>query len=327
MKRRIVVTMLMGVVGMTLLSGCTSSEDLENEQAYRTIGINDLNSGEYEDAISAFDKALEVRSGSSITNLEIDINYYKALAQYKNGDSDGAIETYTNIIDYDEETAQAYYLRGNVYLKEDETEKATADYDLAIKYADNSGEMSNAVATALLGEDMDEEAKTYLDAVISAGGSSAEDLYNIGNAYYLLEDYDSAITTLTEAKSSNDDATLLLAEVYLAKGETGNATAEIEEYTSAHSEDGEALNIAGCVAMQNEDYETALSCFQKGLEIEDVDNAQELMKNEIAAYEYAGEFDEAYDLMKEYLKLYPEDEDALREQTFLETRVSSDEDE
>ncbi|SDB18479.1 tetratricopeptide repeat protein [Eubacterium oxidoreducens] len=326
MKRRIVVMMLLGAMGMLILNGCTSKEELENEQAYRTIGINDLKSGEYEDAIEAFDKALEVKSGGSVTNLEIDINYYKALAQYKNGDSDGAIETYTAIISYDEEAADAYYLRGNVYLQEEESKKAIADFEKAIELAEDFGEMSNQVGTALIGADMEDEAATYLNEVISKGGSSGEELYNVGNAYYLLEEYDQAISTLEEAKSSNDDATLLLAEVYLAKGETGNATAQIEEYTSSHSEDGEALNLAGCVAMQNEDYETAISCFSKGLEIEDVENEQELLQNEIAAYEYAGDFDTAYSLMQDYLEKYPEDEDAVRENTFLQTRVSGSED-
>ncbi len=34
-------------------------------------------------------------------------------------DYDGAIETYTSLIDYDKENANAYYLRGSVYLDTD----------------------------------------------------------------------------------------------------------------------------------------------------------------------------------------------------------------
>ncbi len=323
MKKRIVAMLLLGSLLTLPLSGCTNKEALENEKAYRTVGINDLKEGKYEDAIKAFDKALAQKKGS-VTNLEIDICYYKALAQFKNGDSEDAISTYTSVIEYDD-TQDAYYLRGNVYLQENQIKKAISDFDQAIERAEDFGEMSCKVATALLGQNQQKKAKSYLKAVIQKAGTSVDDYYNVGNAYYLLEDYDTAIDYLEKAKSKRDDALLLLAKVYLAKGETGNATAQVEEYSSVHENDSEALNLAGCVAMANEDYETAASCFQKGLKVENPSNAQELLKNEIAAYEYLGDYETASTLMEEYLKKYPEDQEAVRENTFISTRITSDE--
>lgn len=46
---------------------------------------------------------------------EIDICFYNAKAQYLSGDIDGAIESYTAIIDYNG-NADAYYLRGCQYF-------------------------------------------------------------------------------------------------------------------------------------------------------------------------------------------------------------------
>lgn len=40
-----------------LLAGCTN-ERLENEMAYRKIGINSMQSGDYEGAVAAFNSAL-----------------------------------------------------------------------------------------------------------------------------------------------------------------------------------------------------------------------------------------------------------------------------
>lgn len=45
----------------------------------------------------------------SVGAEELDICYYKAKAQYLSGDVDGAIDTYTVIIDYDKDS-DAYYL-------------------------------------------------------------------------------------------------------------------------------------------------------------------------------------------------------------------------
>ena len=47
---------------------------------------------------------------------------------------------------------------------------------------------------------------------------------------------------------------------------------------------------------------------------------QSLSFNEIVAYEYLGEYQKAEVLMTGYLKSYPDDEAALREQIFLATR-------
>jgi TolA-binding protein len=44
------------------------------------------------------------------------------------------------------------------------------------------------------------------------------------------------------------------------------------------------------------------------------------MKRAISAYEYSGDFESAKEMLSDYLALYPSDEDAKRESTFLETR-------
>ena len=64
----------------------------------------------------------------------------------------------------------------------------------------------------------------------------------------------------------------------------------------------------------------ALKYFQMGLKNKDAVNKQELMKNEIAAYEYSGDFESAKKTMQAYIKEYKSDEEAVREYTFLKTR-------
>jgi TolA-binding protein len=47
---------------------------------------------------------------------------------------------------------------------------------------------------------------------------------------------------------------------------------------------------------------------------------QDLLYNEIVAYEKLGQFSKAEEMMQSYLKSYPDDQDAQREQLFLQTR-------
>ena len=69
-----------------------------------------------------------------------------------------------------------------------------------------------------------------------------------------------------------------------------------------------------------EDYQAALTAFQAGLAIEGNQLMQVLSFNEIVAYEYLGDFKQATVLMQKYLGTYPDDEKAIREYEFLQTR-------
>ena len=59
------------LVTAALLAGC-ANERTEDELSYRKIGIESMQSGDYEGALAAFDGALACCTGK-ITGLEIDI--------------------------------------------------------------------------------------------------------------------------------------------------------------------------------------------------------------------------------------------------------------
>ena len=70
-----------------------------------------MKEAKYEDAVSSFQKALDQSLGR-IRAQELDVCYYKALAQYKSGDTKAAIKTYDGLVDYDKKNWEVYYLRG-----------------------------------------------------------------------------------------------------------------------------------------------------------------------------------------------------------------------
>ena len=68
--------------------------------------------------------------------------------------------------------------------------------------------------------------------------------------------------------------------------------------------------------MESGEYQSALTAFEEGLALEDSAYTQSLMFNEIVAYEFLTDFRKANVLIGEYLKLYPDDEQAKREEVF-----------
>ena len=70
--------------------------------------------------------------------------------------------------------------------------------------------------------------------------------------------------------------------------------------------------------MNQKNYEQALECFQKGLEIAGEGEKQRLLYGEAVAYEYLLDFDTAREKLEAYLAEYPDDANALRDKRFLQ---------
>lgn len=124
-KNKFMALTLTVVLTAGMLTGCGSDDKAKDKDAYRQYGINCIENGSYDDAVDAFQKALD-QSVGSVGAEELDICYYKAKAQYLSGDVDGAIDTYTAIIDYDKDS-DAYYLRGCIYFAKNDTDKGLKD--------------------------------------------------------------------------------------------------------------------------------------------------------------------------------------------------------
>ena len=131
---RCVVAAALSISMGLLLTSC-GEKKTENELAYRKIGMNAMAAGDYEEAINNFQLALNQSKGQ-IRNLELDICMQKSEALYRNGQAEDAIAVCDAVLDYDKSYADAYYLRGNLYLQQGDSNKALADYEQAAKYAD-----------------------------------------------------------------------------------------------------------------------------------------------------------------------------------------------
>jgi tetratricopeptide (TPR) repeat protein len=321
-KKKLTYITALTMLSLTLITGCTN-ERRENQTAYRQIGINAMESGDYAGAVDAFNSALGQCIGK-ITENELDICYYKAAAQYASGDSEGAVATYTAIIDYDKKAADAYYLRGCVYLKQGNTESAVSDFDAAVRYNSDDYELYVNIYENLLAYDMTEKGEEYLNKAFDIKGNSAEDYAWRGRIYYYLGQYDNAMTELNSALDKESViANLYIAQVYEAQGDSENAEVYYQNYVNSGAADSEAMNSLGEIEMAKGNYSGALTYLQQGIAMENVTNRRELMQNLIICYEYTFDFNSAWNVVQEYVQAYPDDASAQREYIFLKNRVDA----
>ncbi len=308
---------LLGSIG---LAGCQNKAAQENQQAYRQLGINKLGEGSYEEAAEAFQKALD-QSEAVVGEMEIDICYYKATAYYKAGDTKGALATCKALMDYDKENYKAYFLRGCIYLREEDRERTMKDYRKAFETSGNDFSLYVSAYENLKNAGWDSEAQEVLESAGKLKADKPEEHRELGRIYLLQEDYDSARKELDKAINEKDvKALLYMAQVYEGEGDTAQANALYESYISQNNSDVSTLAAMGDAKMREGKYKEALGFYQQALTVENLPNEQQLRRNEIIACEQMLDFEAAREKMVAYRKDFPEDKDAEREYIFLQTR-------
>lgn len=315
------------LTGIGLIATGCGEQNVEDALAYRKIGMNAVAEGDYAEAVERFQQALNLSKGR-IRNLELDICMQKAEALYLNDQPEDAIDVCNAVLDYDKRYANAYYLRGNLYLQQGDSKKALADYEQAAKYANADYEIFIQLYENLNRAGMKPEGEKYLNKALGLKGSGRYHLMNRGYIYYLMGDYSKAKELLQQAvdikqkEGEDDKAELYLAQTAEQLGDKQTAEANYKVYAENHADDAIVMEELGNMAMEKGDYANAYEYYQKGLATVRPVNEQMLRRGEIAALEQMYEFARAKEKMAQYVLDYPEDEQAAREYLFLKTRTA-----
>ena len=302
----------------SVMVGCSKYN--EKEVALRDQGIAAMDEGNYEEAIKLFNEALG-KSVGKVTDLELDIDYYKGAAQYVSGNFDDAVKTYTYLIKYDDKNFKPYFLRGSIYAKEGDITQAIKDYDAAVAIDKKNYLLYIEIYENLMSLGYTEQAADYLNDGLAVTDKSDESLYYRGRIYYLLGQNTDAEKLLKEAVDKNIiEAKLYLAKIYQDAGNYEQAQPLLEAYAASDEVTSEALGTLGDIALSSGDYESALNYYEAGLKLDSIDNLPQLMKGKAAALEKLDRFSEAKDTLTQYIEKYPSDEEVEKELIFLQTR-------
>ncbi len=230
-----------------LAVGCGESKE---KYELREAGIEQLDAGNYEEAIAVFEEAIE-KSDGLVGEFEIDVLKYRAEAEYKAGDYDASAYTYDVLCQVDEERPEYRIRSCMLNSKAGAVEKALEDYDKvqAMKsekqYQDTPeafSEFSDAILSlgqAFIEAERYDEAVALCEEQTAVGGGSGE-LYNqLGLALMNLGQYDQALEYLERGIRSGDEAVMqkLLynqAAVYEKKLDFASALTVLEDYAARY---------------------------------------------------------------------------------------------
>lgn len=294
----------------------TEGGDLQS--VYRGLGLAYMGLTQYEEAIAMFEKAL-AESGGSVGKMEYDISYYLATAEYKNGNVDGALETYQAITALRPEDAGAYMLKGAMELQKGLRDEAVKDFDQAVALDSQNHDLYIKIYQVMADNGYAEDGKAYLNQAMESSEKINE--YQKGRLYYYLGNYEEARNALEQAREvETTEAISMLGKTYEALNDINYAASLYSSFLEKNPDNAFMYNQLGLCKLKMEDYQGALAAFQSGIALEDTTLMQSLKYNEIVAYEYLADFNQALVLMESYLFTYPDDESARREYEFLKTR-------
>lgn len=293
------------------------SNEIELEQAYRGEGVSLLKLNRYEEAIEAFETALAQERGSK--KFRKDIWMYKATAEYKNDQVSDALASCQEA-EALEEDAQCCLLRGKLELELAQYDAAEESFRKGIE-KDTSYAMYIDVYQSYVQKDMTADGEKYLKEALEMSAKSEEDYYQRGRVYFFMGDKDSASKELIKAANEGyGEAQLFLGKVYLSNDDPASARAMYQEYMTGEEGLARGYNGLALCDIAEGKYDDALSNIQKGLEIAETDEIQDLMYNEAVVYEKKLDFETARMKMEAYVNLYPDDKEAQKEYEFLQYR-------
>lgn len=288
--------------------------------AARGRGIACMGLTDYEAAIESFLQCLSLSDGM-IVEMDYDVNYYLAAAYQKLERYKEAAEVYDAILAMRPEDADAFYLRGNARLQQGQYQEAKEDFDRALSLKPANYDRLIQIYEVLSANGYKEIGQEYLETALSERAGKMN-TFDKGRIQYYLGDYEQAQVSLEQAKNGKSaEAYLYLGMAYEATGDYNYAITNVyTSYLEKHEGNAAIYNQLGLCYIKQKEYKYALEAFQNAMKIPDNGMMQVLRFNEITAYEYLGEYTQATVLLDNYLKNYPDDEQAKREYGFLSTR-------
>ncbi len=232
------------VLSVGILSGC-AGESKEAKEA-RLLGIEELNAGNYQEAIDSFKIALDESDGI-VGTFEKDVLKYRAEAEYKLKDYRAAATTYEILADIDGGKSEYLYYEAASKAMAGDLDDAKKDFEEA---DEKSGSKKNknsvtpglslaytAFASAARNAGDDELATQYCNEAIELGISGPEIYNQLAMSEMEAGDYDNALSHYEEALSLADADTELIiqqniAVLYEKQGEFSKALEKFKECQS-----------------------------------------------------------------------------------------------
>jgi len=262
-----------------------TQKELEDAQFYNNQGIAFDKIGQYDQAISSFNKAIEINPKYT------DAYFNRGMAYAAKGQFNQAISDYNKVLESNPRDAEAYENRGLAYSKQGQLDQAISDFNKAL-------EIDSTLTLAYYGRGVSYYFKQEYD-------KSWEDIKKAQALGYsipaeFLDDLRKASGGKNApAKEKLGELEDLLEELRKASGRQ-NAPAKEK---LGELEDAQSHGVQGSLFLLSGEYDKAFSHFSRALEINPRDARNYVGRG--LTYEKKGQYDEAISDYTKAIKIDP----------------------
>lgn len=295
-----------------------------NKRAYRGIALSFYNEGNYEQAKGYLELALKTEE---LEELNLDLMAYMANCELLLNNYDRSMSYWNKLIEEKpgKKMLSEYYLgRAKTQNVSGNDSGAIQDYQSAIKNNSDNYQAYLGLYLTLTATLDEAGAKEILEEAREKAEKDSDNiLYAVIFDYY-SEDYEKALEYIDKAKEQGIlEAVYYEGRICQDKGEYDNAMKLYDSFIESKpmGVNAEVCNqYAGCL-MESGKYDEAIEWLNKGAAMAAGSVRQQLMFNQVVAYENIGDFESAKNIATEYLKAYT-DENMQREFSFIKTRCA-----
>lgn len=192
---------LVSIIIICLILGCSG----KSVDHYNRMGINYIESGNYEDAISAFRKAIKLNPANAETHFNLGRAYKRNRVEEKAKSEfsisfkidpvifNACVDKYGEVIDYELKDPQHLSKLGSAYAEKGMLNEAINAYKEAMRTELEDARLHYSLGTAYSKKGMHTEAVDEFIRTIEINPDMPEAHYNLGLIYYKQEKFKMAI--------------------------------------------------------------------------------------------------------------------------------------
>lgn len=213
---------------------------------------------------------------------------------YENKQYRHAIDYFTQALNIDPNYAELYYIRGNVYVSNEENEKAFEDFDRAIDLKFDPAELYLSRGDLFLKQGRYSDAISDFDTAIDKKADYGEAYYRRGQSKYHLEQMNDALTDFDSALHLQPNSPYVHYWSGLAKQQLGQVEEALTDFTEAirlKPDYFDAYYQSGILLKELQEYPSAIDEFSKAIELNP--NEIAVFYNRSVSFFYLRNIDEA----------------------------------
>lgn len=301
-----------------MMSGC---QDSKAARGARLAGIEQMNQGNYEEAIASFDLALDEADGI-VNEFELDVLKYRAEAEYMTEDFTAAAHTYGILADVDDGKPEYYYYQAASEAMAGNLDGAVAAYESALVDTSGVGKSDPDRGKEDSGEKTDRENGRETDSSQTEDTQAENRQEETEASGDFSAPKQKSIREASLSAEAQAGRSLALSAIGKAYEDQGRYEEAMDFYESAADSGltADLYNRMGLCMMAAGRYDDAVSYFETGMTLNDEVKMPDLKYNEAAAYEYKGNFEKALELFNDWVSVYGSTPEIEKEIAFLESR-------